>query len=52
MMPHAVKVTSPVIHAKATPRVIGDWDYTPTPFWGAFVKKALAGEKFEAKRVR
>lgn len=39
-------------HPKSTPRVILDWNYTPTPFWGEFVKKALAGEKFEMKKMR
>ncbi len=36
----------------ATPVMISDWDYTPTPFWGAYAKRALAGEKFEIKKVR
>ena len=39
-------------HPRSTPRMILDWDYTPTPFWGAFVKRALAGEKFEMKKMR
>lgn len=39
-------------HPKSTPRVIVDWDYTPTPFWGAFVKRALAGEKFDVEKLR
>lgn len=39
-------------HPKSTPRVILDWNYTPTPFWGEAVKKALAGEKYEIKRMR
>jgi hypothetical protein len=32
--------------------VISDWKYTPTEFWGAYVKRALAGEPFEGKRER
>jgi hypothetical protein len=28
------------------------WDYTPTPFWGEFVKRALAGEQFPRDRSR
>lgn len=40
------------LHPKATPVMISDWDYTPTPFWGAFAKRALAGEKFEMKKMR
>ncbi len=39
-------------HPKSTPRVILDWTYTPTPFWGAFVKKALAHEPFVSKKMR
>jgi hypothetical protein len=39
-------------HPKATPVVISDWDYTPTPYWGAFVKEALSGRRFEMKRMR
>jgi len=29
-----------------------DWDYTPTPYWGVYVKDALAGKKFELKKMR
>lgn len=32
--------------------VISDWQYTPTPYWGAFVKDALSGKQFELKRMR
>lgn len=39
-------------HPRATPVMISDWEYTPTPFWGAFVKRALAGEKFKMKKTR
>jgi hypothetical protein len=39
-------------HAWATPVLISDWNYTPTPFWGAFAKRALAGEPFEVKKMR
>lgn len=35
-------------HPKASPVMISDWDYTPSPEWGAFAKRALAGEKFPA----
>ena len=40
------------MHPKATPILIGSWVYDPTPFWGAFVKDALAGKQFEMKRLR
>lgn len=39
-------------HPRATPVMISDWDYTPTPFWGEYAKKALAGEKFTLKKMR
>jgi hypothetical protein len=39
-------------HPKATPVLISDWKYTPTPFWGVFAKEALAGKQFEMKRMR
>lgn len=39
-------------HPKATPVLIKDWTYEPTPFWGAFVKDALAGKQFEMKKLR
>jgi len=40
-------------HTRATPDLLLDWDYyTPTPFWGAFVKDALAGKQYEMKRER
>jgi hypothetical protein len=39
-------------HPKAGPCVISDWNYTPTPYWGVFVKEALAGQQFPIKRMR
>jgi endoglucanase len=33
-------------HPAASPILISDWDYTPTPEWGAHAKRALAGEKY------
>jgi len=39
-------------HPAATPVMISDWGYTPTPFWGAFAKDALAGKNFEMKKMR
>lgn len=40
------------MHTGSTPRLLLDWDYTPTPFWGEYVVRALRGEKFEMKRLR
>lgn len=34
--------TAWTFHPSATPRMITGWDYAPTPFWGVYVKKALA----------
>ena len=39
-------------HPKAAPVMIENWDYKPTPYWGEFARRALAGEKFEMKRMR
>ncbi|MDF3128942.1 cellulase family glycosylhydrolase [Kiritimatiellaeota bacterium B1221] len=39
-------------HPRASPILISDWEYTPTPFWGEFAKKALAGEPFELQKMR
>jgi endoglucanase len=39
-------------HPKCGPMVILDWDYTPTPYWGVYVKDALAGKIFELKKLR
>ncbi len=40
------------MHTGAAPRLLLDWDYTPTPFWGAYAKEALGGKSFEMKRMR
>ncbi|HSI08102.1 MAG TPA: cellulase family glycosylhydrolase, partial [Rariglobus sp.] len=39
-------------HPAASPVLIKDWTYEPTPFFGAFVKDALAGKKFESVKLR
>ena len=39
-------------HTHATPRLLSDWTYDPTPFYGVFVKEALAGKQFEMQRMR
>ena len=49
---HKLNWTAWSFHPKATPRALADWDYTPTPFWGTYVKRALAGEAFETKKTR
>lgn len=39
-------------HPHCGPMIISDWDYTPTPYWGVYVKEALAGQQFEMKAMR
>jgi len=39
-------------HPQAGPSLIADWDYTPTPYWGKYVREALRGRRFESDRVR
>lgn len=39
-------------HTWATPVMLSDWNYTPTPFWGLPAKEALAGKKFESTKMR
>lgn len=49
---HKLHWTGWCLHPAASPVMISDWNYTPTPFWGAFAKRALAGEQFEMKKMR
>lgn len=49
---HRINWTGWCLHPAANPRMITDWTYTPTPFWGQFAKDALAGKQFEMKRMR
>lgn len=49
---HKLHWTGWCFHPKATPRMILDWDYTPTPFWGQLAKEALSGKRFEVKKLR
>ncbi len=34
-------------HPGASPCVISDWDFSPTPCWGAFVRAVLEGARFQ-----
>lgn len=49
---HKLHWTAWTFHTSATPRLIADWEYTPTPFWGAFVKSALVGGQFGLTKMR
>ncbi|MCM8536207.1 MAG: glycoside hydrolase family 5 protein [Lentisphaeraceae bacterium] len=39
-------------HPKASPRVLNDWNYSPTSFWGKYVFDALHGKQFKLTRLR
>ncbi|MBV9864449.1 MAG: cellulase family glycosylhydrolase [Abitibacteriaceae bacterium] len=45
---HQLNWTAWTFHIGASPRLLLDWNYTPTPYWGAFVKQALTGVKLPA----
>jgi hypothetical protein len=49
---HKLNWTGFSFHPGCGPKVISDWNYTPTPYWGVFVKDALAGKQFELKKMR
>jgi hypothetical protein len=49
---HKLNWTGFSFHPTCGPNVIQDWQYTPTPYWGAYVKEALAGKTFELKKLR
>jgi aryl-phospho-beta-D-glucosidase BglC (GH1 family) len=49
---HNFNWTAFAFHPKSGPHMLTGWDYTPTPEWGAFVKRALAGEQFPDKGMR
>lgn len=49
---HGLHWTAFSFHPGASPVMLSGWDYAPTPFWGAFVKRALAGEQFPRDRPR
>jgi endoglucanase len=39
-------------HPSSSPCILLDWNYTPTPYWGAYVKEALAGKAFPRGKLR
>ena len=43
---HKFNWTAWCFHPSASPRMLLDWNYTPTPFWGQQVKDALSGKQF------
>jgi endoglucanase len=50
MQKHRLNYTAWCFHPSASPRMLLDWNYTPTPFWGQIVKDALSGKAFELQR--
>ncbi len=44
---HKLNWTAWCLHPGASPRMLVDWTYTPTPFWGQQAKDALSGQEFE-----
>lgn len=49
---HRLHWTAWSFHPKASPEIISNWEYAPTPYWGAFVRAALLGARFESDKVR
>jgi endoglucanase len=49
---HQFHWTAFAFHPKAGPPMLEDWSYRPNVTWGAFVKRAFAGERFELKKLR
>ncbi|MFA6289540.1 MAG: glycoside hydrolase family 5 protein [Opitutaceae bacterium] len=43
---HKLNWTGWCFHPRSSPRMLLDWDYTPTPFWGQPAKDALGGKRF------
>jgi hypothetical protein len=43
---HKLNWTAWCFHPGASPRMLLNWDYEPTPFWGQPAKEALAGKQF------
>ena len=49
---HRLNWTGWAFHPKASPRMLLDWDYTPTPVWGQPAKEALSGKQFPLEKLR
>ena len=39
-------------HPRSAPRMLKDWSYAPTEYWGEFAREALRGKQFEMKKMR
>jgi hypothetical protein len=49
---HQYHWTAWSFHPRASPVLLKDWTYEPTPYWGQPAKDALHGKTFELKRMR
>ena len=49
---HKFNWTGWSFHPAASPRMLLDWNYTPTPVWGQPAKDALSGKPFKLKKIR
>jgi hypothetical protein len=49
---HRLHWTAFSFHPSASPVMITGWDYSPTPFWGSFVRAALRGSQFGMNKMR
>jgi len=49
---HRLNWTAWCFHPSASPCLLADWTYAPTPYWGVPAKAALKGQAFELKRMR
>lgn len=52
MQKHGLHWTAWSFHPRAGPHVIDSYHMTPTPYFGAFVRAALGGEKFDETQTR
>lgn len=49
---HRLHWTGWCFHPSASPRMLVNWDYEPTEFWGKPAKEALAGKKWLLDKLR
>jgi len=49
---HRLNWTAWCFHPSASPCLLKNWDYEPTPYWGDYVMRAIKGEQFEMKKTR
>ena len=47
---HQLSWTAWSFHPSANPCLLNGWDYSPTPYWGVYVKEALTHKKQETNK--